>query len=241
MCAQLDNVLMLKVFRRPSVLSNLSTSGLRRLGTVFAIALLGMTAVSQSSVAASVSASMTTEEQEFAELVATTRPWLQPRNALTQNEHSLGVQTLSIEMDERKKNKHLRRARVYQFNYNTQQSRLILIDLDSRQLAATKRIDSVHLPLNEQEIAAARAMVEQDGDIMAALNLEQQSRHLAPLSDLSTVDVKASIFEPADSTHVCAIERCALLSLFDQSRTVFSEEPLVNLQRLTVSTLQQSL
>lgn len=241
MCAKLDNIVTPKMFRRLTNLWNLSTSGLRQRSAAFAIVLLGMAAVSQPSVAASMSTSMTTDEQEFAESVATNRAWLQPRNALTRTEHFLGVQTLSIEMDERKKNKHLRRARVYQFNYNTQQSRLILVDLDSRQLAATKRIDSVHLPLNEQEIAAARAMVEQDGNIMEALNLEQQSRHLAPLSDLSLIDVKASIYEPADPTHVCATERCALLSLFDQSRTVFSVEPLVNLQSLSVSTLQQSL
>ena len=77
--------------------------------------------------------------------------------------------------------------------------------------------------------------------IMQALNEEQRAHGLSELSDLTSLAVKASIFEPNDKTRLCATQRCALVSLFDSTRTVFAVEPVVNLQQLSVSTLQQSL
>lgn len=220
--------------------------------------------------AASLSASLNTDEHQFAASVAERQRWLQNPSATQQSAtqgssanissvqrssaqrstevlndlpsgaHLLDIQTLSIELDEVKKNKNQRRARVYQFNYNTQQSRLILVDLDTRDVVKTQPIASIHLPLNEHEIATARALVEQQPALMNEMNQEQQSRGLPDLADLSDIDVKASIFEPSDHTHVCAKQRCALISLFDHTRTVFALEPLVNLQTLSVTTLQKS-
>jgi len=191
--------------------------------------------------AANMSASLSVDEQQFASAQANSQFWVQNRNALATQPHSLGVQTLSIELDERKKTNNQRRARVYQFNYSTQQSRLILVDLNSREVIKSQTIDSVHLPLNEQEIETARTLIEQQPYIMDALNEERRVRGLPTLSDLSSLDVKASIFEPTDKTRLCATQRCALLSLFDSTRTVFAVEPVVNLQQLSVTTLQQSL
>jgi len=187
------------------------------------------------------SANLSADELQFAGGLAANRPWLQSRSAVQTGAHPLQIQTLSVEMDERKKNNQQRRARVYQFNYLTQRSRLILVDLDTRALVSETPINSIHLPLNEQEIATARSLVEQNPASMTAMNIEQQSRGLPELEDLSGIDVKAIIFEPRDQTHPCAKQRCALISLFDHTRTVFSVEPLVNLQSLSVTTLQQSL
>ena len=75
---------------------------------------------------------------------------------------------------------------------------------------------------------------------MGLINSEQQSRGLMQLLDLDSLDVKASVFEPIDSAHVCHAERCALLSLFDKTRTVYVTEPVVNLLRGTVHTLSDA-
>lgn len=181
------------------------------------------------------------DEQLLADKLAGDKAWQQQRNTLKTSSHKLGIQTLSIELDERKKDDLTRRARVYQFNYHLKQSRLVLIDLDSAIIEKSQLIDSVHLPLNETEIATARILVEQQTSIMEKLNQDRSKRGMPQLIDLGTIDVKASIFEPDNLQHICARQRCALISLFDQNRTVFSVEPLVNLQSLNVTTLQQSL
>jgi len=203
--------------------------------------------------AANLSASLSEDEHQFAASTARVQAWSQKGSGTQRtfqratqpviqknSNHLLDTQTLSIELDEVKKNNKQRRARVYQFNYNTQQSRLILIDLDTRDVVKTQPIESIHLPLNQHEIATARTLIEEQPELMDELSQEQQSRGLPVLNDLSGIDVKASIFEPNDSTHPCAKQRCALMSLFDHTRTVFAVEPLVNLQVLSVTTLQKS-
>jgi len=181
------------------------------------------------------------DEQQLAEQLANNQAWQQQRSSQKVIPHKLGIQTLSIELDERKKGDFTRRARVYQFNYHHKQSRLVLIDLENAIIVKQQIIDSVHLPLNSVEIAKATALVEQQTEIMEKLNQNRLQRGLPRLLDLTTIEVKASIFEPDNQQHDCATQRCALVSMFDQTRTVFSVEPLVNLQSLTVSTLQQSL
>lgn len=221
-------MIVLRIFKRTQFTRVLLTAALL-FATVLPVA------------AATMSASLSVDEQQFASSQANNQAWAQNRSSLQGSAHSLGVQTLSVELDERKKSNNQRRARVYQFNYITQQSRLVLIDLNSREIIKAQTIQSIHLPLNEQEIAIARALIEQQPILMSTLNEERQSRGLPPISDLSTIDVKASIFEPHDQRLLCAEQRCALVSLFDNTRTVFSVEPVVNLQQLSVTTLPQAL
>jgi len=184
---------------------------------------------------------LTTDEHLLANKLTSNHVWQPQRNTSANTPHKLGIQTLSIELDERKKGDSARRARVYQFNYHLKQSRLLIIDLDTAAVVNLHMINTVHLPLNETEIATARQMVEQQADIMDKLNESRLQRGKPRLNDLSTIDVKASIFEPNAQQHECAAQRCALISLFDETRTVFSVEPLVNLQALSITTLQQSL
>lgn len=201
----------------------------------------GLTGVFSINASANNAVALAPEEQRLASKLAGSHTWQQEPNSPKNRPHKLGVQTLSIELDERKKNDHTRRARVYQFNYNLMQSRLVLIDLDNGVIVKQQAINTVHLPLNTKEISTARSLVEQQSQLMEKVNQSRLQRGLAQMSDLSTIEVKASIFEPDDPEHTCATQRCALISLFDQTRTVFSVEPLVNLQSLSVSTLQQSL
>jgi len=205
---------------------------------VFSTMLIG--SISSNSVA-NTAVGIALDEQLLAEKLASNQAWQHQRSTLKETPHKLDIQTLSIELDERQKGDYTRRARVYQFNYTLKQSRLVLIDLETAKILKQQIINSVHLPLNSVEIATARSLVEQHPDIMEKLNQNRSQRGLPHLDNLATIDVKASIFEPESQQHICATQRCALVSLFDQTRTVFSVEPLVNLQSLNVSTLQQSL
>lgn len=151
--------------------------------------------------------------------------------------HPLGLQDLSIEVDEQKHRQSDPLVRVYQYHYHLRSARVLLFDLTTSQLIREQPINSVHLPLNENEIRFAGQLLSGRDDIVKLLRDEQLKRGRRPFQTLSELDVKASIFEPLDSDHACTEQRCALMSLFDETNTVFSIEPVVNLQTLTVNLL----
>lgn len=180
------------------------------------------------------------EHSEMAGQLAENLVWSQLRTAPNRDAHPLGIQTLSVERDEGKKGDPKRRARVYQFNYQTQRSRVVLVDIAQQTIDKVQTINSVHLPLNKYEITRARKLIETDPIIMRQLNQIQSNKGLILLNDLSTIELKASIYEPENDDHECVKQRCALISLFDQTRTVFTIEPVVNLQTSIVTTLTHS-
>lgn len=151
--------------------------------------------------------------------------------------HPLAVQDLSIEVDEQKHRRSDPLVRVYQYHYHLHSARVLLFDLTTAQLIDEQQIDSVHLPLNEREIRFAGQLLSARNDIVERLRDEQRLRGRPPFQTLDQLEVKASIFEPLDSDHACAEQRCALMSLFDGTNTVFSAEPVVNLQMQTVTLL----
>jgi len=89
------------------------------------------------------------------------------------------------------------------------------------------------------EISFARELLSSQEDILAQLRDEQVRRGVSAFVELSQLDVKASVFEPLDTSHPCYRQRCALMSLFDQTRTVFSIEPVINLQTIQVDLLKR--
>lgn len=153
--------------------------------------------------------------------------------------HPLGVQTLSVEKQERKHSSDNRWVNVFQYHYALESARLLVVDLELGVVDSQTPIKSPHLPLNHSEIEFAAAMLENDALLMERLQAEQSARGMVPFSSLAELDLKASIFEPMNATHPCASERCALLSLFDQTSTVFSIEPVIRLQSLVVDVLRQ--
>ena len=162
--------------------------------------------------------------------------WPQARNLVA--EHPLGLQTLSIEKQVRKKHPDTRWVSVYQYNYTAQSARLLTIDLDSDQVTKQTSINSVHLPLNGTEITFAQSLLNQDTDMIKRLQQEQVQRSQSAFALLSELDLKASIYEPIDPADDCQQQRCALISLFDKTRTVFAIEPVINLTTQQVRALQ---
>ncbi len=177
-------------------------------------------------------AGLTGNERALAVALANTTPWSiqhQQKQASSRlNSHVLGMQTLFIEHDKRKANREAHRARVYQYDHNNQTARLVIVDLELQSSLSSTLLPNIHLPLNNAEQRWALLQLGNKPALMESLRNEQRVRHLTPFASLAELDVKASIFEPVDSDHICARQRCALLSLFDATQTVFTVEPVVN-------------
>lgn len=180
-------------------------------------------------------AGLTQEQRQIARIASQTAPWPSPASVFMS--HPLGMQTLFVEKQERKNQKTPRWVNVFQYDYSRQQARLLVVDLSTQQVEQQRELQSVHLPLNDTEIDFARQLIEQNTELMQALRNDHQRRVSPAFEHLHELDVKASIHEPSDPDHPCASERCALVSLFDSSRTVFSIEPVVNLQSQNVERL----
>lgn len=178
---------------------------------------------------------LTSEQTGHALFLSTQAPWSQPRTQIAQ--HPLGVQTLSIEKQERKNQYDSRWINVYQYNYALQSARLLLVDLQSDTIVRQSSINSVHLPLNDTEIEFSKSLLGDKQELIDRLKLEQTRRGASRFNLLAELDVKVSIYEPRDTAHACYRQRCALVSLFDDTRTVFTTEPVINLTTLQVETL----
>lgn len=169
--------------------------------------------------------------------IAVSFPWSSQRR-LTQT-HPLGLQQLSVEKREHKSSRTLRWINVYQFHYGFSESRLLVVDLNTGKVAESHTIDSVHLPLNLAEIEYAIQILKDEAEVVQLLQADQIRRGQPAFSELGSLDVKASVYEPIQSDDECAQERCALLSLFDESLTVFSYEPIVHLETGLIRLLPQ--
>lgn len=175
------------------------------------------------------------DQQQAAELAALVA-WPSAQASTT---HPLGLQTLSIEKQEQKNTQGTRMVSVYQYHYAHESARLLVLDLLDQTLVREQVIETIHLPLNQVEIGHAIAIVSKDEKVVEQLWAEQRYRHRPAFSDLSELDIKASIFEPTNPLHPCNVQRCALLSLFDDTRTVFSIEPVVYLGTARLELLAQ--
>lgn len=177
-------------------------------------------------------AGLSAEDSAQATILAEQYPWPEPlqrrRESPTGNAAAkLGVQTISIEIDELKNVTNGSRVRVYQFDHGTQKARRLDIDLISELILRETVVQSVHLPLNQTEIDFAKTVLEQS-ELLIKLRDEQRRRGHAVFESLDELSIKASVFEPVDNSHLCHQTRCALLSLFDDTRTVFAIEPVVH-------------
>jgi len=159
-------------------------------------------------------AEISAEDVLRAMTLADTHPWSEVSQR-RRSESTLGVQTITVESAEQKNRNQTKLVLVYQFDHSSQLARRLDIDLAENQIKKDSIVNSVHLPLNQNEIDHA----------IALLNVSTLRDKFPPLDQLN---VKAVVFEPNDPVHICAVERCALLSLFDETRTVFATEPVVH-------------
>lgn len=180
-------------------------------------------------------AGMSLEQQ--AQVDRLTRNWQWPSSKSAALSHPLGLQTISIEKQERKNQFALRWAMAYQYSYHHRSARLLTVDLLEQRVIGVDDIPNIHLPLNDQEIDFSITLLRADIEAMNSLKSEYSRRPNAQSFLLENLDIKASIYEPTDINHPCHINRCALMSLFDKSGTVFNLEPIINLNSMIIESL----
>lgn len=215
-----------------------------------ALAALSIALVAPSS--AALAAPLDDVERARAEALAGATPWTESRDAARRapdgaaadgavRAHALGVQTLIVEDAPRKgAPASERHAGVYQYDHGRQRTRRVLVDLAADAALETRALASPHLPLNEAERRWALARLAAEPALLERLRAEQRRRGEVPFATLDELDVKALVYEPTDPDAPCARERCALLSLFDRTRTVFTVEPIVRFASGAVEALDAS-
>jgi len=223
---------------RPSIPDIVRSQNLRMAsGTpVCAIHMLaGLLILVASSFTMANAAGLTLEQQ--AQVEQLTSHWLWPANKHKGTVHPLGVQTISIEKQEKKNQFEPRWATIFQYSYNNRSARLLTVDLLEQRVISASDIPNIHLPLNDQEINFSISLLSTNAQAMSTLAMEYARRPNTQTFRLAALNIKASIYEPNDIKHPCHISRCALMSLFDKSGTVFNLEPIINLDSMVVESL----
>ena len=194
-------------------------------------------------------------ERDLARRLAESVPWEAPTpRSRAHRPHPLGIQTLLVEIDERKgAPAGPRRARVYQYDHRGARARRLVVELapgtgvagaDGRVLER-RALAGTHWPLGAAERAWVRERLGAVGWVARALDAERAARGLAPLDGPfggevdgvrapGALRIKASVHEPRDPDDPCARERCALVSLFDADGTVSTVEPVVRFADATM-------
>jgi len=146
-------------------------------------------------------------------------------------------EVLLIERNEEKgAPKGQRRADVYIYNYATDELQETLVDLNTSQIISSVTKQGVQLPLTENELKRAKAIVFEDEDERQILEHEYNRITSRTLNDTSELNIKAFTFT-ADSlpnrvneaSKQCGIHRCAQLMLYTDENIVFEISPIVNL------------
>ena len=154
--------------------------------------------------------------------------------------HPLGVQVLLVELKEQKQviDQAARIAEVFIFNYQTGKSELNLVDVEHNQLISKREINSVHLPLSEQEIEYSKALIWNNTEFAEQIQAEYENL-ISSVSNTNSSNVsdklqtQISIWVPNSNverqSEICMQNRCALISVFTQDNYNFSIEPVINL------------
>lgn len=172
--------------------------------------------------------SLSAQERSRAAALSQASPWRLPRSTTPGVlSNGLGVQTVSVEWHERKTTPHARLARVLQYDHGSRQSRRLIVDVDGNTVIDVLDLPTRHLPLSADEQAWARSRLDRDTTALALINTQRQALGKPQLTDLHSLDVKASIFADTTGRHGCQLARCALVSLFDDEQRVYTTDVIV--------------
>ena len=130
-------------------------------------------------------------------------------------------------------------AEMFVFDYDTGITTRYEIDLATDNILREDNMQSIYLPLNDNEQTLATRLVTADSTVMTAVNNEYLKQFQQPLAELDDLLMKVSIWKPnrTDTSAVateCRTDRCAQISLFSRSNFSLSVEPVVNLKQMTV-------
>ncbi|MBJ6610360.1 MAG: hypothetical protein JG718_08380 [Candidatus Thiothrix moscowensis] len=158
-------------------------------------------------------------------------------------QRSLSVNTtpapelLLVERHPNKKGQTARLADVYTYDYSSNETILTLINLDTNQVLSTQRQQNLQLPLTDNELHRAAALIFADDEQRSLLEREFRRITGQPLTDLyQQLQVKAFVFHASSlpeqlnaASRQCGLHRCAQVLLYTADSVVFEISPIVNL------------
>jgi len=151
--------------------------------------------------------------------------------------HPLGVQVLLVERREKKHkgDEQTSFVEVFVFDYIRNVTQLSLVDLAANMVVETTDVNSVHLPLTDQEISHSKAAISNHHELTERVSRELGFDNNPATTELNLADLQArvSVWVPGRSEYAdtakCDRQRCALISLFTNDDYSISVEPVVNL------------
>lgn len=165
-----------------------------------------------------------------------------PRAALAAvDKHPLGMQVLLSELRETKGalSDSVRQVEVFLFDYERGVTLLKLVDVSQGTVLSSQVINSVYLPLSDEEIEFARARLLKDPELRMAVSAELNNVNGYGSGNFNVEDLQAriSVWVPTEGTAAkssCTQQRCALVSLFTNDDYSLSVEPVVNLSGIEI-------
>lgn len=145
--------------------------------------------------------------------------------------------TLLIERREtEKRDSNSRLADVYVYHYDSSELEHSIVDLNTHTVVKTSRSQGTQLPLIEDEIDRAAALLFDDDEQFTLINAEYQRIVGKPLTDRSALNVKAFTFmadnlpqKVNQAASECGIRRCAQLLIYTDTKLIFEITPIVDL------------
>lgn len=145
--------------------------------------------------------------------------------------------TLLIERRQtRKGDNQSRLADVYIYHYDSNELEHTIVDLNTSAVVKTSRSQGTQLPLTQDEIARAGALLFEDDEQFALINDEYRRITGKPLLEPQALNVKAFTFmadnlpqKVNQAASECGIRRCAQLLIYTDTNYIFEITPIVDL------------
>ncbi|MCI0580004.1 MAG: hypothetical protein L0332_11130 [Chloroflexi bacterium] len=135
-----------------------------------------------------------------------------------------------------------RRADVYIYNYDADTLLQAIYNLDTGAIDNVAADQGVQLPLTEQEVAQAVAIVFNDPELRAILNEAYNRITGETLASPEQVQIKAFVFHASSlpetelgAAATCGLHRCAQLLIFTGDNFAFEFLPVVNLSQQSIA------
>lgn len=167
---------------------------------------------------------------------ANTSPTLSSTRAMV-NSSAPAPELLLVERHPDSKTATTRLADVYTYDYNSNETIINVVDLNTNQVVSSQRQQRLQLPLTDNELKRASELIFNDDEERSLLDSEFKRITGKALTDpASQLQVKAFVFHASSlpeqlnaASQQCGLHRCAQVLLYTADSVVFEVSPIVNL------------
>lgn len=176
------------------------------------------------------------EQAKASALVESVLPSLKTKAETKPNQLS-SHELLLIERDRSEdKQSGARRANVFVYDYQTDETIIYRIDAATNKILSSVRRKNMQLPLTESEIERTVNLIFSDKESLALIANEYQRITHRTLNSPKDLQAKAFVFtadtlpeQLNSASQQCGLHRCAQILLYTHDSVVFEISPIVNL------------